>query len=439
MNHKKLLLIACLSFFGLPLFAQVNTTVDVNLVKEIPVKKFVNKAFKASVDIKNQPSDVTGQASFFMLQVGKSDYDFINHTGKGSLPAKNDTTWHHYELQGTIDPNAQKMWLYINTKGNGNFYYDNFGLEIETAPGVWTKIEVPNGDFEQATNPLKDYKGTESLKTKTGLSISLEKTQDPRYLSYIHIAATGGKIIERYGQNSSRGQYVNSQGCKIYYEIYGQGEPLLLLHGNGGSIASFKAQIPELAKHYQVIAVDTRGQGKSTDTQSSSFSYNQFADDMKTLLDTLKLKQVNVVGWSDGGNTGLILAMKHPNYVKKLVALGANLNPSEEAVSTKILNQAKKDLAKLQAKNEPQDQVTIRLLQMILTEPQIDPASLKTISAKTLILAGEKDLILEPHTQLIGRSIPNAQVLILKGQTHFVPEENPALFTQTVLDFLAKP
>lgn len=438
MNHKKLLFICCLSFLGTTLFAQVNTTTDVNLVKEIPVKKFTGKAFKASAAIKNQPTDTTGQATFFMLQVGKSDYDFISSTAKSSLPAKNDTTWRKHELKGIIAPTAQKLWLYISTKGNGNFCYDNFNLEVETAPGVWTKIEVPNGDFEQSPNPLKDYKGTETLKARAGVNISLAKSEEPQYQHYIHIAASGGKAIERYGQNSANGKYVTSNNCKIYYETYGSGEPLLLLHGNGGSIASFKAVIPALAKHYKVIAVDTRGQGKSIDTQSSSFSYNQFAEDMKALLDTLNLKQVNLVGWSDGGNTGLILAMKYPNYVKKLVALGANLNPSEEAVSSKILNQAKKDIDKLQASNDPKEQVTLRLLQLILTEPNIDPKSLKTITAKTLILAGEKDLILAPHTELIGQSIPNAQVLILKGQTHFVPEENPALFAQTVLDFLKK-
>lgn len=436
MNYKKPLLSCCLMLLGTTLFAQISTTTDVNLVKEIPVKKFIDKPFRASVDIKNQPTDSTGQATFFMLQVGKSDYDFIGSTARNSLPVKNDTTWHKHELRGKIAPEAQKLWLYINTKGNGSFCYDNFKLEIETEPGVWSKVEVPNGDFEASANPLKDYKGTETLKSKTGVSVSLAQNGDPLYQHFIHISAVGGKPVYRYGQNSSNGKYVNSNGCKIYYETYGSGEPLLLLHGNGGSIASFKAQIPELAKHYQVIAVDTRAQGKSTDNKSTTFSYDQFADDMKNLLDQLNLKQVNVVGWSDGGNTGLILAMKYPEYVKKLVALGANLNPSEEAVSSKILNQAKKDLAKLQVSNDPKEQVTAKLLQMILTEPNINPDSLKTIKAKTLIVAGEKDLILEKHTQLIGKSIPNAQVLILKGQTHFVPEENPALFNQTVLDFL---
>ncbi|HTM97228.1 MAG TPA: alpha/beta fold hydrolase, partial [Pedobacter sp.] len=92
------------------------------------------------------------------------------------------------------------------------------------------------------------------------------------------------------------GKYINSKGTKIYYETYGKGEPLLLLHGNGGSITSFKFQIPELAKHYQVIVVDTRGQGKSIDKTTEHFSYDLFAEDMKTLLDTLHLKQVNLLG-----------------------------------------------------------------------------------------------------------------------------------------------
>lgn len=156
---------------------------------------------------------------------------------------------------------------------------------------------------------------------------------------------------------------------------------------------------------------------------------------MKTLLDSLGLKQVNVVGWSDGGNTGLLLASKYPDYVKKLVTMGANLNPSDNAIDKKMLKTIAKDIKQLKDQKNAEI-VTIRLLEMLLQEPNIQPESLGAIKAKTLVVAGEHDLILENHTRLIGASIPGAKVSILKGQTHEVVADNTKVFNQVVLDFL---
>ena len=159
---------------------------------------------------------------------------------------------------------------------------------------------------------------------------------------------------------------------------------------------------------------------------------------MKTLLDSLHLKNVNILGCSDGGNTGLTLAIKNPDYVKRLVVMGANLNPEESSVSPKILKQTKSDLNKLKAKNNPDDKNTVLLLEMLLKEPQIDQKSLKNITAKTLVLAGEKDIILEAHTRSIAEVIPGAELQLLQGATHFAPKENPSAFNKIVLDFLMR-
>jgi len=432
----KIALFIILTVLATPLFAQLKTTNDLTLVKEISVKKYTDKKFRATVDIKNKPSDTSGLAGLFVLQVGKGDYDFIPNTAKNIPATKIDTNWHTYNATGTIQSNTQKIWLYVTTKGNGDFSYDNFTLEIEEQPNQWTKLAIPNGNFEESTNPLKDFRNVESLKSKPGIKVSLARHSDTHYL---HINATGGKNYYEYGQNTANGKYVNSNGTKIYYETYGTGEPLLLLHGNGGSINAFKAQIEAFAQQYKVIVVDTRAQGKSTDKTSTKLSYDLFAEDMKTLLDTLHLKQVNVLGWSDGGNTGLILASKYPDYVKKLITMGANLNPEETAVSAKILKQTRNDLEKLKAKNYQTARSQILLLSMLLSEPNLLPVDLQKITAKTLVLAGEKDIILENHSRLIAQSIPQAELNILKGQSHSVPQENPKLFNQVVLDFLAKP
>jgi pimeloyl-ACP methyl ester carboxylesterase len=126
-----------------------------------------------------------------------------------------------------------------------------------------------------------------------------------------------------YGSNPAAGKYVDVNDIKVYYEVYGEGEPLLLLHGNGGSIENFTYQIPELSKHFKVIAVDSRAQGRTSDSDQE-ISYALMASDMSELIDKLNLGKVNVVGWSDGGNIGLELAYAHPDKVLKVITVGAN-------------------------------------------------------------------------------------------------------------------
>ncbi|TPD65701.1 alpha/beta fold hydrolase [Flavobacterium microcysteis] len=411
------------------------TTTNTALVKLLHVKKYTGKQYRLNVDIKNEPADSISGGSILVLQTKKQDWEYLENTRTTFFVPKDSKDWKTHVVTGTIDPEAQKMWFTLVTYGNGDFYFDNMKLEIKEGES-WVELPIEGGDFEKssASNPLKGFKNAESAKKK-GMVVSLEN-QEGRGQS-LRIHAEGGTIDNRffYGNNTAGGKYVNSGGTKIYYETYGKGEPLLLLHGNGGSISSFAGQIEEFAKSYMVIAVDTRGQGKSIDLLTQHFSYDLFAEDMKTLLDSLGLKQVNVVGWSDGGNTGLLLASKYPEYVKKLVTMGANLNPSDKAIDKKMLKTIDKDVKRLKTQKDA-DVVTIRLLEMLLQEPNISPQSLNTIKAKTLVVAGEHDLILESHTQLIGASIPGAKVEILKGQTHEVVADNPKLFNQVVLEFL---
>lgn len=240
----------------------------------------------------------------------------------------------------------------------------------------------------------------------------------------------------KYGSNMLDGHKVFLKDAEIYYETYGTGEPLLLLHGNSQSIRAFSYQIGELSKKYKVIAVDSRGQGKSTDATTGALTYDKFADDMKQLMDTLRIKKANILGWSDGGNIGLIMAVKYPGYVNKLAVMGANLFPTTDAVSDTTLKQVKEGLAHLQTKDDAYSKMEVRLFNLLLTEPHLTFDEIKTIKAPTLIMAGEHDVILDSHTRAIAAAIPNSKLVIFTGASHYAPVEEPLWFNRTVLQFL---
>lgn len=138
----------------------------------------------------------------------------------------------------------------------------------------------------------------------------------------IQVFSQDNSINSRIGSNIETGKYVEIDKIKIYYETYGQGTPLLLIHGGIGSIENFKKCIPKLASHFKVIALDSPGHGRSS--QTDSLSYQFLSDKISIFIDSLQLDSLYVMGWSDGGVIGLILASDRPDKVKKLIAVGAN-------------------------------------------------------------------------------------------------------------------
>jgi pimeloyl-ACP methyl ester carboxylesterase len=140
--------------------------------------------------------------------------------------------------------------------------------------------------------------------------------------------------------DTAQSRYAQINDVKIHYKIWGKGEPVLLLHGSMEYWKEWKNQIPSLAREYKVIAVDTRGHGESTFTDKE-LTYELLADDMIQLLAQLQIDSINVVGYGDGGITALIMAMKHPNKVKKLIAIGSNIRPDTTAVYPEVLQKVK--------------------------------------------------------------------------------------------------
>jgi pimeloyl-ACP methyl ester carboxylesterase len=232
--------------------------------------------------------------------------------------------------------------------------------------------------------------------------------------------------------HAQTGKTFTHDGVRLYYEVYGKGEPVLLIHGNGSSIGELKAQIDYFSKHYQVIAMDSRDHGKSADSPGK-LTYEKMTGDLAALLDHLHSPPVFALGWSDGGTEALLLAVRHPQKVKKVAAMAANLNP--QGVHPEALSLVKSMLAELPPSEKRERKVT----QMMLDEPHINPTSLEAIQAPTLILAADHDMVLDDHTLQIYHHIPNSQLCIFPNATHMVPYDEPELFNSTVDRFFRTP
>jgi len=268
------------------------------------------------------------------------------------------------------------------------------------------------------------------LYSKDKLTINEEKpeeidTKTQELISYYQHKEDAKKSI--YGKNKT-GKYIDVNDAKIYYEEYGQGEPLIFLHGNNGSIEDFYQQIPFFAKQYRVIAIDTRGQGKSTDLTNTPYTYEAFANDLLQVVQKLNLKKVNLIGWSDGGNTALIFNAQHPVLINKIVTIGAVLNPN--GVSEELIENLK-NLA-----SNPSENTNSRLIQLMLNEPNITKAELSKIQNPVLVIAGEKDEVKESHTKEIQQNISKGELLIIPNSTHYVPFEQPKTLNDAILKFL---
>ncbi len=237
-----------------------------------------------------------------------------------------------------------------------------------------------------------------------------------------------------YGDNSEAGKYITTRGFRMYYETYGSGKPLLMIHGNGGNGGAFNMQVPFFSQHYKVILPDSRAQGKSID-ESDTLTYEMMADDMSALLDSLHLDSCYIIGWSDGGINGLLLAIRHPEKVKKLAVTGANLFPDSSALGAFY----KEGLAEEDSlKTKPQTKQIkheFKLVHMMNIEPHISSDELKTIHCPTLVIGGDHDIIQPAHTLLIAQSIPHSYLWIVPHSGHATLKEHKDDFNKTVNDF----
>ena len=223
---------------------------------------------------------------------------------------------------------------------------------------------------------------------------------------------------------------------QLHHIYQGQGQPMVLLHGNGEDSSYFVHQIAHFSKSYRVIAIDTRGHGQSPRGEKP-FAIKQFAEDLKVFLDAINIAKAIILGFSDGGNIALEFALKYPERVEKLILNGANLFPSGVKPLYQWPIEVGYRIAKLFSNKSEKAKQNAEMLGLMVNEPHIDPSELSRLTMPVLVVAGTKDMIKESHTRLIYKSLPNAQLTFVEGD-HFVANKNAEAFNKVVTDFLSR-
>jgi pimeloyl-ACP methyl ester carboxylesterase len=248
--------------------------------------------------------------------------------------------------------------------------------------------------------------------------------------------------------NRPEGEYLSVNGAEIYYEIFGEGEPLLLIHGGAATIESWFFQIPEFAGKFKLIVPDARGHGRSRDVEGP-IDFKNMAADFAALLDHLGIPEAMVVGWSDGGVTGLQMAIDRPDLISKVVTLGAHSRPEGMTDQFKaeiegatpenfpaILSEGYKALSPDGPEHWPV--VFGKLRDMWLTLPNFTEEELKSIDCPVLLLVGEQDIVRPEESDRLTQIIPDARLVTIEGASHYSPVEVPDVVNGIITEFLTE-
>jgi pimeloyl-ACP methyl ester carboxylesterase len=239
--------------------------------------------------------------------------------------------------------------------------------------------------------------------------------------------------------------YVEHEGARIWYATYGTGQPVILLHGGLGHSGNWGYQVPALVKHgYQVVAIDSRGHGRST-RDARPYTYALMADDVAAVMDTLQIEQATLVGWSDGACIALILAAQTPERVVGVFFFACNMDPSgtKEFEFTPILGRCigrhQQDYQQLSTTPDQFADFSEAVGLMQRTQPNYTAQDLAQIRVPVVIVQSEHDeFIKAEHAEYLARTIPNAEYVCLHGVSHFAPLQRPEQFNRAMLAFLGK-
>lgn len=232
-----------------------------------------------------------------------------------------------------------------------------------------------------------------------------------------------------------KGISIKTEDGNLYCKVSGMGDPLLLLHGNRENHQIFEHQFSYFSKHFQVIALDTRGHGRS-DHGKGLLTFQKIAQDILAVLRYFNLSTVNIIGFSDGGNIALYFGSHYPENVTKLIVIGANYKVN--GLKKNSLAEVKRDyvlftvLGRFYMKAARKRQI----IDLMWHQLDLNSAVLTAIEAPTLIVAGENDVIKESHTRKIHELIANSELVIVPKASHFLMVERYEEFNQFATAFL---
>jgi pimeloyl-ACP methyl ester carboxylesterase len=242
------------------------------------------------------------------------------------------------------------------------------------------------------------------------------------------------------------GEYVNAGGVRTYYEVYGEGEPLVLLHGGLATAESWVMQVPALAEGYRVYVPERRGHGRTSDA-AGPITYEMMAADTAAFLDATGTGAANLVGWSDGAVVGMLVALRRPELVRKLVVIGQYFNFEGEVPEFRaMIDFWGTDLP--EALHEVYDRVSPdgpehfpvvleKMMRMWREEPDLAFSELAGVRAPVLLMQGDDDIVKVEHSAALAATLPEAQLAVVPGSSHMAPLEKPVLVNQLILDFLS--
>jgi len=394
----------------------------VSYSKAVSTKGYEGHNFRLTAMIRSEPADDSASARLWARADKERGTGFFDNMWDKPVRSKE---WRTYSIEGKIDTGVYQLAFGALCQYNGKFYYNDIKLDVETSKGKWSSVFSEN--FENGNDRLDQgiQKGQSGYNENYTLSIVDAGSKGKALL-------IEGKGVPNYGVNNKVGKFADVNGIKLYYEIYGDGAPLVVLHGNGGSIESATPFYPDLIKQYKVIAIDSRSQGKSSTTKEP-LTYDMMASDVNALLEQLHIDSVFVWGQSDGAILALLLAKDYPKKVKRALAFSPNIQPDSMAVFQWAITAMKKTIA------ESPDPRQKALNQLMIDYPNIPYSELSKIKAPILMMSGDRDVIRPEHILKMYQSIPNSQLCILPGTTHGGAWEKKDLFLTIMNDFFNKP
>jgi pimeloyl-ACP methyl ester carboxylesterase len=237
--------------------------------------------------------------------------------------------------------------------------------------------------------------------------------------------------------------YAPVNGIEMYYAVFGQGDPVLLIHGGLGHADIWASQVAEMSKTHKVIVADSRGHGRTT-RDSQPFGYHLMASDYLALLDHLKIDKVALVGWSDGGIIGIDIALSHPERLTRLYANAANVTTDGVIAGVEnnktfaaYIERSGKDYARLSKTPDQFGQFVDEIVKMWSSEPAWTKEQLAGITTPTAIVVGDHDeAIKREHTDYMASVIPGAKEIILPDASHFAMLQAPEEYTKSALEFV---